>query len=160
MTDTRSGSDVLDAGAELTLARGLEGLIIRKGGTLMRTLMVAALAVALGGCTTVGSLGIVARSRTDAASLIKNGTPYKEVGFARGEACRYFLFDILPWGDADVQTATDKALASVGGGDALINVTTENSLYGFIPIYSIFTYTCAKVQGTAIRFEAPKGLGG
>jgi hypothetical protein len=116
-------------------------------------LLIPPAALALGGCSTVGSLGIVARSSSDAASLLKNGRPFKEAGFAQGRACRYFLLGIIPFGDADIQTAADRALASVGGGDALINVTTENSLYGFIPVYNICSQSCTTVKGMAIRFQ-------
>lgn len=120
----------------------------------MRKYFLIGLAVlALGGCSTVGSLGIVARSSSDAASMLKNGRPFKEVGLAEGRACRYFLLGAIPFGDADVQTATDRALASIGGGDALLNVTTQNSLYGFIPVYNVWSQSCTTVKGMAIRFQ-------
>jgi hypothetical protein len=41
-------------------------------------------------------------------------------------------------------------------GDALINVTVSNSLYGFVPIYNVFSYTCTDVNGIAIKFEKNK----
>jgi hypothetical protein len=123
---------------------------------MRKIVMLVAAAAVFSGCSTVGSLSVIARSSSDAAGMLRAGRPFKEVGFAQGRACRYFLFAIFPWGDADIQTATDRALASVGGGDALINVTTQNSLYGFIPIYNVFSESCTTVKGTAIRFlDAP-----
>jgi hypothetical protein len=123
---------------------------------MTKSLLVTLAALALGGCSTVGSLGIVSKSSLDSAAMLREGRPFKEVGPASGKACRYFLLSVLPWGDADIQTATDRALAGAGGGDALINVTTQNSLYGFLPIYSVFSYTCTEVKGTAIKFEQPE----
>ncbi len=68
-----------------------------------------------------------------------------------GEACRYFVLAIFPWGRSDFQAAVDSALKR-SGGDALVNVTVESSLYGFLPIYNVFSYTCTKVRGVAIKF--------
>lgn len=118
----------------------------------MKIISLLLLTMCLSSCSTVGSLGIVARS-SDAASNLKNGRPFKELGLTEGRACRYFLLGVIPWGDADIQAATDHALANVGGGDALINVTTQNSLYGFIPIYTLWSQSCTTVKGMAIRFE-------
>lgn len=106
----------------------------------------------LAGCTSVGTLGLVTKSTGDPSALLKNGQSYKELGPVEGEACRYFLLAIVPWGDATFTTAVDEALAKVGG-DALLNVTVSNSLYGFIPIYNVFTYTCTSVKGVAIKYE-------
>jgi hypothetical protein len=39
---------------------------------------------------------------------------------------------IIPWGESDFGAAVDKALVE-RGGDALLNMTVETSLYGFIP---------------------------
>jgi bacteriorhodopsin len=39
------------------------------------------------------------------------------------------------------------------GGDALLNVSIETSLYGFIPIYNVYSFTCTTVKGIAIRFQ-------
>jgi hypothetical protein len=46
------------------------------------------------------------------------------------------LFGDHSWGKSDFGTAVDKALVE-RGGDALLNVTVETSLYGFIPIYNV-----------------------
>jgi bacteriorhodopsin len=39
------------------------------------------------------------------------------------------------------------------GGDALLNVSVETSLYGFIPIYNVYSFTCTTVRGIAVKFE-------
>jgi hypothetical protein len=38
------------------------------------------------------------------------------------------------------------------GGDALINVTVSTSLYGFVLIYNIYSFTCTTVNGIAVKF--------
>jgi hypothetical protein len=35
----------------------------------------------------------------------------------------------------------------------LINVTTSSSLYGFIPVYNILSFTCTTVKGIAVKFQ-------
>jgi len=104
------------------------------------------------GCSSVGQLGIVTKSSADSASLLKSGRNFQELGEAEGEACRYFLIAVFPWGDATFSAAVQEALAQKGG-DALINVTVTNSPYGFIPIYNVFSYTCTKVKGIAVKFQ-------
>lgn len=121
-----------------------------KRGNLV--LIVVLLAVTLFGCTSVGTLGVVTKSSADPGAVLKAGQPYKELGATEGEACRYFLLGVVPWGDATFSKAVDNALAKTGG-DALINVTVSNSLYGFVPIYNIFAYTCTEVKGIAIKLE-------
>ena len=71
---------------------------------------------------------------------------------ARGEACRYFLLGVARWGDSTATRAFEKALEP-SGGEALINVTVSTSLYGFIPIYNVFSFTCTTVEGVAIRYK-------
>ncbi len=114
-------------------------------------------AVLLSGCTSVGSVGLVTKSTGDPGAVLRNAQPYTELGPVQGETCRFFLLAVAPWGDANFSTAVDNALAKVGG-DALINVTISNSLYGFIPIYNLFSYTCTNVSGIAIKFEKSKTL--
>jgi hypothetical protein len=106
----------------------------------------------LAGCTTTGNLGLVTKSTGDPGALLRNSQSYKELGLVEGEACRFFFLAILPWGDSSFSTAVDQALGTVGG-DALMNVSVSSSLYGFIPIYNIFTYTCTNIRGIAIKFE-------
>lgn len=111
-------------------------------------------AVVLGGCTTVGSLGIVSKSSIEAPQMMREGRPYTVIGPAQGSSCRYIILGVFPVGTGDVQTSTDLALKSVGGGDALLNVTTETSLYSFIPIYNVYAESCIVVKGTAIKFQS------
>jgi hypothetical protein len=54
-----------------------------------------------------------------------------------------------------MSTAVDEALEK-SGGDALLNATVSSSLFGFIPYYNLFAFTCTSVKGTAIRFTAPQ----
>jgi hypothetical protein len=119
---------------------------VRKAILLLMTLVMC-------GCTSVGTLGMVTKSTGDPGAMLRNATPYKELGAAQGSACRFFLFGMFPWGDATLSTAVDDALVK-SGGDAMLNVTVSNSLYGFIPIiYNVFTYTCTEVKGIAIKYQ-------
>ena len=115
-----------------------------------------AMILLIAGCTSTGNLGMVARSVAEPGSLLTSSQPYKVIGPARGKACRYFLLGIIPWGDATLKRALDKALAETGG-DALINLSVSSSLYGFVPIYNVFCFTCTTVEGIAIKFETPSG---
>ena len=122
----------------------------------MKVILVLLLVVlGLSGCSSSGNLGMIVKSTADPGALLTNKTSYQEIGPADGEACRFFLLAVLPFGKADVATAVDEALAK-SGGDALLNVSVSSSLYGFIPIYNIFTYTCTNVKGIAIKFEEKK----
>ena len=112
---------------------------------LVMTLILAA-------CTTFGNLGIVTKSSADPSSILKSGRAFKELGSSQGNACRYFLIALIPFGDSAFSSAVDDAL-SKSGGDALVNVSVSSSLYGFIFPYNIFSYTCTTVRGTAIKFE-------
>ena len=118
----------------------------------MRKCILLLLALLLSGCTSFGTLGIITKSSGDPGAMLRNAQTYKELGPVEGESCRFFLLAIVPWGDGTVSTAVDNALAKVGG-DALINVSVSSSLYGFIPIYNVFTYTCTDVKGIAIKFQ-------
>ena len=118
---------------------------------MKRNIILLLTAALLAGCTSVGTLGIVTKSTGDPGAMLRTAQPYKELGPTQGQACRFFLLGVAPWGNATLSTAVDNALSSVGG-DALINVTVSNSLYGFVPIYNIFTYTCTDVNGIAIKF--------
>ena len=115
-------------------------------------LVVLMILIFLNGCTSVGNVGIITRPSSDAAALLRSGRAFQEIGPAQGKACRYFLLAVIPWGDSAFSTAVERAL-SERGGDALINVTTTSSLYGFIPIYNIFSFTCNSVEGIAIKFQ-------
>ncbi len=117
----------------------------------MKKIMLLLMLIALSGCTSVGTLGIITKSTGDPGAILRTAKPYKELGRVEGEACRFFALGVMPWGDATLPKAVDIALDKVGG-DALINVTVSNSLYGFIPVYNLFTYTCTGVKGIAVKF--------
>jgi hypothetical protein len=39
----------------------------------------------------------------------------------------------------------------------------SNSLYGFVPIYNVYSFTCTSVQGVAVKFKpiaVPTAAGG
>lgn len=108
--------------------------------------------ILLAGCSTTGRLGIVTKSSADPSALLKNAQGYEELGPVEGQACRHFILAIILFGESDFEKAINKALEQTGG-DALINVLAESSLYGFIPIYNVYTFTCTTVKGTAIKFK-------
>ena len=114
--------------------------------------LVVVFALFLAGCSSSGTLGLVTRSTADPASLLKSGRGFQEIGPVEGQACRHFVLAIIPWGEGDFGHAVEKALAQ-GGGDALLNVSVETSLYGFIPIYNVYSLTCTTVKGVAIKFQ-------
>lgn len=118
-------------------------------------LMLLLIVVFLAGCSSSGSLGMVVKSTADPGALLSNRTSFREIGPADGEACRFFILAVLPFGKSDFSAAVEEAL-SKSGGDALLNVTVSSSLYGFIPIYNIFTYNCTNVKGIAVKFEEKK----
>jgi len=120
-----------------------------------KILLAAMAAIALAGCASTGNLGMVTKSMGDPGSLLTNAQPYKEIGPAKGEACRYILLGIIPWGDSTATTAVNNALQT-NGGDALINISVTSSLYTFIPIYNVFCYTCTSVEGIAVKVEPEK----
>ena len=114
-------------------------------------LLISALLI-INGCTSVGNLGIVTKSSGDPGNLLRTGQKYKEIGRTEGDACRYFILGILPYGDSSFSVAVEEAL-NKSGGDALLNVTVTSSLYGFLPVYNIFSFTCTTVNGMAIKFD-------
>lgn len=105
--------------------------------------------ILLTGCTSIGSLSLIARSDADVARLFQSGQTVEKLGPVEATACRHFILAIVPFGNADVSKAVDKALAGTKG-NALINVTTATSLYGFIPVYNVYSFSCTTVRGTAI----------
>lgn len=107
---------------------------------------------ALAACTSVGQVGMMTRPSADAGALLRGAHPYREIGPTKGTACRYFLAAVVPWGDSTASEAFERALQK-SGGDALLNVTIYSSLYGFVPIYNVFSFTCTSVVGTAISFS-------
>lgn len=120
----------------------------------MRPFRVAGLLalLSLAGCVSVGRLGVITKSSIDPATTLRTAHQVKDLGSAEGQACRYFIIAVVPWGNSDIQAAVDKALAP-SGGDAMVNVTTSTSLYGFVPIYNVLSFTCTTVQGTAVKLD-------
>jgi hypothetical protein len=112
-------------------------------------LVLSAIAV---GCTSVGHLGLVTRPSANNADRLKSGVAFEELGPVEGRACRHFVVAVIPFGDSTFSTAVDDALAQKGG-DALLNVTVSSSLYGFVPIYNVYSFTCTSVQGVAVKFK-------
>jgi hypothetical protein len=108
--------------------------------------------VLLAGCTSVGNLGIVTRPLSDNAERLKKGVAFEELGPVEGSACRHFVIAVIPFDNSSFSKAVENALAE-RGGDALINVTVSSSLYGFVPIYNVYTFTCTTVQGVAVKFK-------
>ena len=132
-----------------------ETTMCEKGVAMKKVILSLALLLLIAtGCTSTGNLGMVAKSTAEPGSLLTSPQPYKAIGPAKGKACRYFLLGIIPWGDSTIKTAVDNALEE-SGGDALINLSVSSSLYGFIPVYNVFCYTCTTVEGIAIKFESP-----
>jgi hypothetical protein len=112
----------------------------------------ALMTLVVAGCSSSGTLGIVTKSSADAAGLLKSGRTFQDLGPAEGSACRHFVLAIIPWGKSTFSSAVDDALQQKGG-DALINVTVTSSLYGFIPIYNVYSFTCTEVKGVAVKFQ-------
>ena len=108
--------------------------------------------ILLSGCSSTGTLGIVTKSSANPADLLQSGHEFEELGLTEGRACRHFILAIVPFGNSNLERAVDVALAKTGG-DALINVSTVSSLYGFIPIYNVYSFTCTTVRGTAIKLQ-------
>lgn len=106
----------------------------------------------LGGCSTSGKLGVVTKNLEQPAALLNGGASYEEIGPAEGKACRHFVLALIPWGASDLRTALDLALTQ-SGGDALVDVTVESELYGFFPIYNVYSLSCTRVTGTAVNLR-------
>ena len=109
-------------------------------------------AIFLVGCVSTGSLGLASRGGENPGDVLTHAYDYRELGMAEGRACRYFVLAIVPFGNSTISRALDKALQA-SGGDALLNATVTSGLYGFVPIWSIFSFTCTTIQGTAVKFE-------
>ena len=117
---------------------------------MKKTIMLLGTILFIASCASTSNLGVVTKSQADPASLLTSSQSFNEIGIVRGKACRFFLVGIIPWGDSTVTKAIDNALES--GGDAIINVSVTSSLYGFVPIYNVFCFTCTEVEGIAIEF--------
>lgn len=81
-----------------------------------------------------------------------SGVKFDELGQTEGKACRHFILAVVPFGDSAFSTAVEDAL-SAKGGDALLNATVSTSLYGFVPIYNVYSFTCTTVSGVAVKYR-------
>src|SRR6185295_7574188 len=102
--------------------------------------VMALTALTLAGCASVGSVGLMVKSTANPAELARSAS-YQDLGPAEADSCRYLIIGVIPYGNADPGYVLDKALAGKGA-DALLNVSTSNSHYGFVPIYNVFSITC------------------
>lgn len=121
-------------------------------GLSARFILFSAILLVATGCTSVGHLGIVTKSSSASATQLRSGVAFEELGPVEGSACRHFIIAVIPFGNSSFSKAVDDALET-RGGDALINVTVSSSLYGFIPIYNVYSFTCTSVQGIAVKFK-------
>lgn len=119
---------------------------------LRNLLLIAVVGVVLSACSSVSQVGILSKPGADPASIITEQQTYKELGYVQGRACRYFVLAVIPFGDSTPGRAMEKALAQVGG-DAIINASVSTNLFGFVPIYNVFSFTCTTVRGTAIKYD-------
>ncbi len=122
-------------------------------GQSARFVLFSAILLVATGCTSVGHLGIVTKSSSESTTQLRSGVAFEELGPVEGSACRHFIIAVIPFGNSTFSRAVDDALET-RGGDALINVTVSSSLYGFIPIYNVYSFTCTSVQGIAVKFKA------
>ena len=116
-------------------------------------LLAASFLFATAGCVSVGQLGLVAKRGADPGKLLSEPHTYKTIGNVEATVCRYFVLAIIPFGDSTFSTAVESALKG-SDADLLLNVSTSSSLYGFIPLYNLFSFTCTSVQGTAVKIDA------
>lgn len=117
-------------------------------------------ALFLTGCTSTGSLGILSNSESEADLGPHDDHTFHRVGSEiSGKACRHFILGILPIGNSDIETAMRNALSTHPGlkADGLVHVSTQSTLYGFFPLYNVYTVTCTTVRGVPIRFDHSKG---
>jgi hypothetical protein len=130
----------------------MKPLISRKQAIATQALIVLFAGLALFGCSSSGTSGLVTKNSVDSATLLKAGASYKELGPVEATSCLNIGPLGVSWGDSDFSLVVDKALAEVGG-DALVNVTTSSGSYGYLPIFTLHAWTCTTVQGIAIKFE-------
>jgi hypothetical protein len=126
-------------------------MMTRRQQGLVALVMACMVAVSLSGCTSVGSAGLMVKPAANPLELARGGS-FRELGAVEATACRSLIVGVLPLGNADPGHVLEKALASTGA-DALLNVATSNSHYGFVPVYNVFSITCTTLKGTAIKFE-------
>jgi hypothetical protein len=124
----------------------------REGTSMIRVGLFGMTALLGLACASTTNHGLMTREMADAGDLIETAHSYEELGPTRGRSCRFFLLNLIPWGNSTTGAAMDKALAS-SGGNAVINASVTTSLYGFVPIYNVLSYTCTTVRGVAIEIN-------
>lgn len=121
---------------------------------MQKTLRVMAVVVSTAACTSVDQVGLMTLPEANPGALLSQPVPYQPLGSANGRSCRFFALGAIPWGNSTAGDALQRALAATGG-NALLNASIETNLYGFIPVYNVFTFSCTTVRGTSIRYEIP-----
>jgi len=119
---------------------------------VIRNALVVALAAAAVGCASTSNHAILAASTSRASELLEDSVSFRELGAVSGRSCRFFVLAIIPFGNSTPGAAIDKALEGTDA-DAILNASVTSSLYGFVPIYNILSFTCTTVQGVAVRFD-------
>lgn len=103
---------------------------------------------ALPGCTTrMGDLTLVSTKNidlTDARLDARKGRRYK------GEDCRFVLFDMIPFGLPNLQTAIDKALQA-GNGNVMVDEVTELKETWLVVGHTL----CFVAEGTVLNTQGP-----
>lgn len=118
------------------------------------------LAVALAaGCASTSNHALIVRPTASAADLLRKPVDFEDLGPVKGQSCRFFVLAIIPFGDSTPGAAIEKALRGKQA-DAILNASVTTSLYGFVPIYNVLSFTCTTVQGVAVRFERSPAGGG
>lgn len=114
----------------------------------------------MAGCTSTGNLGILSNSETEADLGPHDPHTFHRVGSEiTGKACRHFILGVLPIGQSDIESALKDALTKHPElkADGLVHISVQSTLYGFFPIYNVYTVTCTTIKGIPIRFDhSPK----
>ncbi|KGA94224.1 hypothetical protein ACSYAY_00470 [Leptospirillum ferriphilum] len=124
------------------------------------SLAFAAALLLMAGCTSTGNLGILSNSETEADLGPHDPHTFHRVGSEiSGKACRHFILGVLPIGSSDIESALRDALSKHPElkADGLVHISVQSTLYGFFPIYNVYTVTCTTIRGVPIRFDhSPK----
>lgn len=117
---------------------------------MKRIICIMGLLLVVSGCSTTSHMGVMTAQDSNPEAMLRNANDYERMGHVEGDSCRFFALGIAPWGDSTPAAAIEDALSGTDA-DAVINGSTTTSLYGFVPIYNIFSFTCTTVRGTAIK---------
>lgn len=119
---------------------------------MSRGIVVALLITLSLGCSSTANHGLLTGPLANPVDLVQEAHEIEEIGPVEGRRCRFFFVNVFPWGDSTTGAALEKALQGTGG-DAIVNSTVITSLYGFVPIYNVLSFTCTTVKGVAVRFD-------